>query len=53
MSDYNLAQGLAIYTVFDDLDLISRSHVFQNYKLQIVFRFLPTVVLMVHGCYTR
>ena len=33
MHDYNLAWGLAIHTRFDDLDLISRSQVSQNYKL--------------------
>ena len=38
------ARGLAIYTRFDDLDLIARSQVCQNHKLQIVFRFLSTVV---------
>ena len=41
---HNLAQGPAIHTRFDDLDLISRSQVCQNHKLQIVFRFLSTVV---------
>ena len=41
---YNLAWGLAIHTRFDDLDLISRSRVCQNYKQYIVFRFLSTVV---------
>ena len=34
---YNLALGPPIYIRFDDLDLVSRSEVFQNYKLQIVF----------------
>ena len=42
--DYYLARGLAIHTRFDDLDLISRSQVCQNHKLQIGFRFLSTVV---------
>ena len=46
MHDYNFAQGLAIHTRFDDLDLISRSQVCQNHKLQIVFRFLSIVM---HG----
>ena len=41
---YNLARGLAIHTTFDDLDLISRSHICQNHKLLIDFRFLSTVV---------
>ena len=44
LRDYNLAWGLAIHTRFDDLDLISRLQVDQNHKLQIVFRFLSTVV---------
>ena len=44
LSDYNLAQGLAIHNQFDDLDLISRSEVCQNQKLPIVFRFLSSVV---------
>ena len=35
--DYNLAWGLAIHTRFDNHDLISRSHICQNHKLQIVF----------------
>ena len=43
LHDYNLAWGLAVHTRFDDLDLISRSQVCQNHKLQIVFRFLSTV----------
>ena len=41
---YNLARGLAMHTRFDDLDLISRSQVCQNDKLQIVFRPLSTVI---------
>ena len=44
LRDYNLARGSAIHTRFDDLDLISRSHVCQNYNLQIAFRFLSTVI---------
>ena len=44
MRDYNLALGLVIHTRFDDLDLISRSQLYQNHKLQIVFRFLSIVV---------
>ena len=44
MRDYNLARGLAIHTRFDDPGLISRSHVCQNHKMQIVFEFLSTVV---------
>ena len=44
LSDYNLAQGLAIHNQFDDLDLISMSEVCQNRKLPIVFRFLSSVV---------
>ena len=39
-----LAQGLAVHTRFDDHDVISRSQVCQNQKLQTVVRFLPTVV---------
>ena len=42
--DNNLAMDLTVHTIFDDLDLISRSQVCQNYSLQIVFRFLSTVV---------
>ena len=41
---YNLARGLAIHTRFDDLDFISRSHVCQNHKLQVVVKFLSSVV---------
>ena len=41
---YNRAQGLAIHTRFDDLDLTSRLQVCQIHQLQIVFRFLSTVV---------
>ena len=44
MHDYNLAEGLASHTRFDNLDLISRSQVCQNHKLQIVARFFSTVV---------
>ena len=44
LCDYNLAWGLAIHIMFDDLDLISRSHVRQNYKLQFMCKFLSTVV---------
>ena len=44
LHDYNLAQGLAMHTAFDDHDLISRSQVCQNHTQQIVFRFLSTVV---------
>ena len=36
----NLAWGLPIHTRFDDLDLVSRSQVCQNNKLQIVFLIL-------------
>ena len=44
MHDYNLTQDLAIHTRFDYLDLISRSHICQNYNQQTVFCFLSTVV---------
>ena len=44
LPDYNLAQGLAIHISFDDIDFISRSQVCQNHRLQILFRFLSTVV---------
>ena len=44
MRDYNLAQGLAIHTRFDDLDLISRSQVCRNHRLQIVFTSFSVVV---------
>ena len=44
LRDYNLAQGLSVHIRFDDLDLISRSQICQDHKLQIVFRFLSTVV---------
>ena len=44
LCDYDLAHGLAIHTRLDDLDLILRSQVCQNLKLQIVFGFLSTVV---------
>ena len=42
--DSNLVHGPAIHIRFDDLHLISRSQVCLNHKLQIVFRFLYTVV---------
>ena len=51
LHDYNLAQGLAIHTRFDDFDLISRLQVYQNHQLQLVFRFLCTVVQKLHGYY--
>ena len=41
---YNLAWGLAIHFRFVDFDFISKSQVCKNHKLQIVFRFLLTVV---------
>ena len=44
MRDYNLVGGLAIYTRFDDHDLILRSEVCWNYKLQIVFSFWSMVI---------
>ena len=44
LHDYNVAQDLAIRTRCDDLDLISRSQVCPNHKLQIVSGFLSTVV---------
>ena len=44
LRDFNSARGLAIRNRFDDLDLISRSQVCQNHKLQILFRFLSTVL---------
>ena len=36
---YNLACGLLIHTRLDDLELISRSQVCQNHKLQFLFLF--------------
>ena len=44
--DYNLAWDLPIYIRFDDLDLISRSHVCLNHKLQffVAVRFLYAVI---------
>ena len=44
LHDYNLAWGLEIHTRFDDLDLISRLCICQINRLQIVFRFLSTVM---------
>ena len=44
LRDYNLVRGLAIHTRFDDLELILRSQVCQNNKLQVVFRFLSNVI---------
>ena len=41
---FYLARGRVVHTRFDDLDLISRSQVCQKHTLQIVFRFLSTVV---------
>ena len=37
LCDYNLVWGLAACTRLDDRDLISRSQVCQNHKLQIAF----------------
>ena len=45
MLEYNLFGVLTIHTRFDYLDLISRSQVCQNHKLQIDFSFLSTVHL--------
>ena len=49
---YNLAWGLLIHTRIDDLDLVSRSQVCQNYNLEIVFKILVqnslNVVLFLH-----
>ena len=44
MRGCNVARGPAAYTGYDDLDLISRSQVCQNHRLQIAFRFLSAVV---------
>ena len=44
LGDYNLAGGLAVQTRFDYLDRILRSQACQIHNLQIVFRFLSTVV---------
>ena len=45
LHNYNLAWGLPICTRFGDLDLVSKSQVCQNHKLQIVFfSFLYTIV---------
>ena len=44
LRDYDLAKDPAICTRFDDLDLISRSQVCQNHKLQLVSGFLSIVV---------
>ena len=41
LHDYNLHQGLAIHSRFDDLDVISKSQVYQNHKLQIVLDSCP------------
>ena len=52
LHDYNFSRGLAIHTKFDDLDLISRTQVGQNYKLRIVFRFLFPVITGVWSQHT-
>ena len=44
VTNYAIIILLRVYTMLDDLDLISRSQVYQNHKLQIVFRFWSTVV---------
>ena len=44
LCDYNRAQGLAIHTRFDDLDVISRSQVWQNRKLQVVFKWCMVAI---------
>ena len=44
MADYNIARVLSVCIRFDDLDPILRSHIYQRHKLQIVSRFLCTVV---------
>ena len=36
LHDYNLAWDLQVRTWFDDLDLVSRSHMCQKHKVQIV-----------------
>ena len=56
LHDYSLAWYLHFHGRFDDLDFVSRSQVYQKYKLQILlcrllFRFLSTVVLMLYGCF--
>ena len=51
LHDHNLVWGLAVHTRFDNLDLILRSQVFLNHKLQIVLRSLLTVML--YGGYTH
>ena len=42
--DYKFAWGLAVCTRFEDLDLVLMSQISGNQKLQIVFRFLSTVI---------
>ena len=37
LHNYNLAWGLPVLTRFDDLNIVSRSQVYQTHKLQIVF----------------
>ena len=44
LADYNIARVLSVCIRFDDLDPILRSHIYQRHKLQIVSRFLCTVV---------
>ena len=45
LQGYKLAWGLPIIdTRFDDLDLVLRSQVCQNYKLLILFRLMSTVI---------
>ena len=47
LCDYNFARDLAIHNRFGDLDLVSRSQICQNHKLQNCFlkvRFLSTVL---------
>ena len=50
LHDYVLVWGLPIHTEFDDFDLVSRSQVCQNHKLQIVFLILVHCSLNVVWC---
>ena len=47
---FNFAWGLPIHLRFDDFDLVSRSQVCQNHKLQIVFLILVHCSLNVVWC---
>ena len=49
----NLLWVHQLHTSFDDLVPVSSSQVCQNYKLQIMFRFVSAIVKTLYGSYIR